>query len=213
MSNAADPKPPPGMPNIAGLGLAAAAAVVERFLEAGRRLTALHVRTAGPAVNPRAPDEQERARRRKVRALREQADRLIDHLGQSLHQILDSADLIEELAEAGAQEVLSLGPVAPGQTETAEFWLHVLDGPASTPTTLHASALTAHDGQSIPSTRVTFDPPTVDLATLRAGHAIRVTIQAPPQLGRGVYYGHLLATGLPETCLPIRVTVSDQEKK
>jgi hypothetical protein len=72
---------------------------------------------------------------------------------------------------------------------------------------LHATALTSHDGAVIAGDRITFAPAAVDTTALHDTHEVAVTVRVPRGTKRGVYHGYVLADGLPEIALPVRVTV------
>lgn len=221
---------PPAGPDVAVLGLEAAAAVVERMLALGRQAAAgiqvpfppngepLFGAAATDEAQPtsagdmpaEAPSPAQQARR-----LRADADRLVEAYATWTRMLVDgAASLVEQAAGSGERSsgggggaALVIGPVAAGGTSTASAWLHVLDGPPALPAPLHATALVAHDGGQLPATAVAFDPPVLDTAVARSTHEIRVTVAVPPGTPGGRYHGHLLAAGLEEVALAVRVEV------
>jgi hypothetical protein len=194
-------------------GLEAAATVVERMLELGRQ----GARSPFPLYLPREPaagadgDGAAGDAGREARRLRADAERLFELFGESMRVVLDVAvDAAEAADGAGAEEApgeLLLGPVAAGEDATASAWLHVLDGPPASPARLHATALTAHDGAAIGPGAVSFAPALIDSFDLRASGEIQVTVAVPEATPPGTYRGHVLATGLPEVALPLRLEV------
>lgn len=148
---------------------------------------------------------------REVRRLRGDAERMLELWGEWMRLLLDAAaDSAEATLDRGngRTERLLLGPADAGSTVTARAWLHVLDGPPTAPARLSATAFTAHDGSSIESGAITFDPPALDTFALRSSEEIVVTVDVPAEAGPGVYHGHILASGLPELSLAARIEVS-----
>jgi len=197
-------------------GLEAAATVVERMLELGRQSARTPFSFYLPA-EPRngsdgdgADGAEERAR--EARRLRGDAERLLELLGESMRVVFDVA---VDAAEAGlngagkAADELVLGPAAPGDAAVGSAWLHVLDGPPGSPARLHATAFTAHDGSAIEPAAISFEPPLLDTFALRASEEVIVTVRVPDGTAPGTYRGHVLAAGLPEVGLAIRVEVRE----
>jgi hypothetical protein len=211
-----DREQPPGLRAMADVqrrGLEIAEAVVERMLELGRQ----SARAPFPFYLPAEPvdengDGADSAgdRGREVRRLRADAERLLELLGESMRVLLDVA---ADAAEAGVDghgdgaDELSLGPVPPGTAAAGRAWLHVLDGPPGSPAQLNATSFTAHDGAAIEAGAASFEPPLLDTFALRSSQEVRVTVQVPEGAIPGVYRGHILAAGLPEVGLPVRVEV------
>jgi hypothetical protein len=54
---------------------------------------------------------------------------------------------------------------------------------------------------------VSFDPPALDTAAVQTSHEITVRIGIPPGTPPGPYRGYLLAAGLPEVSLALRLDV------
>jgi hypothetical protein len=194
-------------------GLETAAVVVERMLELGRQSARapfpLHL-PAEPVVDGDGP-EAGRDRGREARRLRADAERLLELWGESMRVLLDVA---ADAAETGVNEQngaaahLTLGPVPSGESAGGRVWLHVLDGPPGSPARLTTTALTAHDGASIKAPAASFEPPLIDTFALRTSQEILVTVEVPEGTSPGVYHGHILATGLPEVGLAIRIEVT-----
>lgn len=200
------------MVDIGQLGLEMASAVVERVLDTGfdawRGFSsnggpdgAFSARRAGPA-----PD-----RHKELRRLRADADRLMEVYAEWMRSWVDGLlDLVTERPGSRSQpDALAMGPVAPGGASSAGVWLHLLDGPGAGVAALRSSELTRHDGRTVSSACVTFEPPALDTSAARTSHEVRVTVTLPPDVAAGVYHGHVLVSGLDEVWLPMRVEVKE----
>jgi hypothetical protein len=203
------------MADIQRAGLETAAVVVERMLELGRQSARapfpLHLPSEpvdgldGDRADP-APD-----RGRDARRLRADGERLLELWGESMRVLLDvAADAAETSVDGrnGAADQLSLGPVPSGVPAVGRAWLHVLDGPPGSPARLTTTAFTAHDGSAIEARAASFEPPLVDSFALRSSQEILITVEVPERTRPGVYHGHILATGLPEVGLAVRIEVT-----
>jgi hypothetical protein len=196
-------------------GIETATAVVERMLELSRQGTRAPFPFHLPAepVNGSSGDGAEAPPdpEREVRRLRADAERLLELLGESLRVLFDVA---ADAAEAGvdgqsaAADRLLLGPVPAGTAAVGRAWLHVLDGPPGPPARLSATAFTAHDGAAIDARAASFEPPLLDTFALRSSQEILVTVEVSEGTAPGVYRGHILASGLPEVGLVVRVEVA-----
>ena len=203
------------MAEVQRAGLEAAATVVERMLELGR------LGTRGPFPFPLPSDpaagsngDQPRDRAdpgREVRRLRGDAERMLELWGEWMRLLLDAAADSTEASlgnRNGEPDRLLLGPVKPGDSVRGRTWLHVLDGPPTAPARLAATAFSAHDGAAIEAEAMTFDPPVLDTFALRSSQEIVVTVAVSARTPAGVYHGHILAAGLPELSLAVRIEVS-----
>ena len=211
-------------------GLEAAATVVERILELGRHGTRMPYSFHLPAQPVDGSDSNgadagdetdagggEGDRAREVRRLRADGERLLEWWGEWMRVLLDAA---VDGAEAGVaareapaahavDQQLRLGPVKAGDPASGRAWLHILDGPPGPPAGLSATALTAHDGSTIEARAASFEPPTLDSFDVRSSHELLVTIAVPTGTSPGAYHGHILATGLPEVGLAVRLEVTE----
>jgi hypothetical protein len=225
------------MGEIQRAGLEAAAAVVERILELGRHGTrppySFHLPAqpvdgkdtdGGPrgmgadnGADAVTGTDAEADRAREVRRLRGDGERLLELWGEWMRVLLDA---VADGAEAGAfgrngsaahaaDQLLRLGPVKPGDRVSARAWLHVLDGPPAPPARLSATAFTAHDGGAIGAEAASFEPPCLDSFDLRSSHELGVTVAVPEGTRPGVYHGHVLAVGLPEVSLAVRLEIAE----
>jgi hypothetical protein len=233
------------MRDVQRAGLEAAAAVVERILEAGQHGTRMPYSFHLPAqpvdgtgsngADPLKEADADRGvesatgadavtgadgeadRAREVRRLRADGERMLEWWGEWMRVLLDAA---VDGAEAGVAErdtatapaedqSLRLGPVKAGHPASGRAWVHILDGPPGPPARLSATAFTAHDGVAIEARAARFEPPMLDSFKLRSSHEFVVTITVPTGTRPGTYYGHILAAGLPEVSLPIRLEVAE----
>ena len=215
-----DPAPDPlaglrAMAEVQRAGLEAASTVVERMLELGRLGTRGPFPfplpadpTAGSNGERRSDDDPERDMRR----LRGDAERMLELWGEWMRLLLDAAADSAEVAlgppSRGGADRLSLGPAKPGGSVSGRTWLHVLDGPPTAPARLTATALTAADGSTIDPGAIAFEPAVLGTFDLRSSQEIVVTVDLPEGIAPGPYHGHILATGLPELSLPVRIEVS-----
>ena len=124
------------------------------------------------------------------------------------------ADLVEQslrgrgvrlhAADDGPAELTVQG--AAGARAAGTVWLHnATDRPAAA--VLHLTGLTAHDGRVVAGTAASFEPATVRIApgaSVAARLALPLTGVAP-----GLYRGYVLAGGLPDAALPVRLLVTD----
>jgi hypothetical protein len=226
------------MGEIQRAGLEAAAAVVERILELGRHGTRMPYSFHLPAqpVDGKGSDggqevrnvdadngadaatgaDTEADRAREVRGLRADGERLLELWGEWMRVLLDA---VADGAEAGVggqngaahagDQLLRLGPVKAGHRVSARAWLHVLDGPPGPPAHLSATAFTAHDGGAIRAEAASFEPPFLDSFDPRSSHELVVTVAVPEATRPGAYHGHVLARGLPEVSLGVRIEVAE----
>jgi hypothetical protein len=119
------------------------------------------------------------------------------------------ADLVETSARrdggtADRPTVELAGP--PGACAATTVWAHnSTDAPAAD-VTLRLTDLTAHDGTVIRAATSTFEPGRLSIEQGQSASSwLSVTI--PAEAPEGVYYGHVLATGLPRAHAPIRLVV------
>jgi hypothetical protein len=208
---------------VARAGLEAAAAVVERMLDLGRKgVSGIQVPIAPNQGAPSAPADGDDGApgstpadlTKLSRRLRADAERLVEMYAAWTRALVDGAAALAEQAmertprsTSPAEGALRLGPAARGTTTGAEAWLHVLDGPPGPPARVHSSDLIAHHGDRIPGELVSATPSVLDTAASRTSTAVAVSVAVPGGIEPGTYYGHLLAEGLPEIVLPIVVEV------
>jgi hypothetical protein len=168
-------------------------------------------------VEPDAPTGGEAEERtRAARRFRADAERIAELYADFTRMLIDGAASLAEQAvgappaadgRGSGPEVLILGPASAGATTTASAWLHVLDGPPAPPAPVHATDLVAHDGGRVPSAALRCVPDHLDTTTARRTAEVRVTVTVPADTPPGSYHGHLLASGLPEVVLPLRLEV------
>ena len=186
-------------------GMDAAAQVLEGFLSA---LEGHPPPTAGPAGEPGDGPEPGFAQ------LRTSVARALDLYSDLVRRSFEGyADLVEQRLRARGVGLHGAGPGAgeltvrapAGTTATATVWLHsTTDEPARA--VLRLTTLTAHDGPAVPATAGRFDPAEARVApgaSVAARLAVELAGVAP-----GVYHGHVLADGLPEAALALRLVVT-----
>jgi hypothetical protein len=203
------------MAEVQRAGLEAAVVVVERMLEFGRQSARapfpLHLPPEPVAGQDADGADGAEDSGREARRLRADAERLLELWGESMRLLLDlAADAAETSANGrnGGGDRLSLGPVAPGESASGRVWLHVLDGPPGSPARLTATAFTSHEGAAIAAAAAIFEPPLLDTFALRSSRDVRLTVEVPEGTAPGVYHGHILAGGLPEVGLAVRIEVA-----
>ena len=191
------------------MGAEAAAEVVERLLEFGRtgRLRAgpLGAGAAGGAAGGAAAGGAATGEQR-LRRLQADADRIIELSADMARAMVDAA--VGMASGSGSAEQLAVGPLAAGEAGSATAWLHLLDGPPAGRAGLFASALTSSTGAVVAGEAVAFEPAEVDTTRLRTSVEIVVRVTVPADARAGTYYGHVLATGLPEVGLPLLLEVT-----
>jgi len=125
------------------------------------------------------------------------------------------ADLVEQTLRARGVQLNGADDGQPGRLTvqgtagaqaTGTLWMHnTTDGPASA--VLRLTDLTAHDGRVVPACAGRFEPPALNVGTgasLSASLTLALGDAEP-----GVYLGHVLAGGLPDVALPVRLVVTD----
>jgi hypothetical protein len=186
-------------------GLEAAAQVIEGFI-AG-------LGAQQPPAGPRAVETN--GQEPGFAQMRASVARALDLYSDLVRRSFEGyADLVEQnlrvrgtrLSTAADGRAELTVQAAAGTRATGTVWLHnTTDRPASA--TLHLTGLTAHDGRVVPGTAATFEPAAVRVApgaNVDARLALRLDGVAP-----GLYRGHILADGLPEAALPVRLVVTD----
>jgi hypothetical protein len=169
--------------------------------------------TAG--TGPAAGADAETDRAREVRRLRADGERLLEWWGEWMRVLLDAAVDGAEAAVAEREVAkredppLRLGPVKAGHSASGRAWVHILDGPPAPRARLRATALTAHDGATIEAKAASFEPPMLDSFDLRSSHELGVAVAVPDGTRPGIYHGHILAVGLPEVSLAVRLEVTE----
>ena len=179
----------------------------------------------GPPATGTEPEDADTAagadgeadRAREMRRLRADGERLLEMWGEWMRVLLDAAmdgaeagvaERDAAAAHAGDQPLL-LGPVKAGDPVSGRAWVHVLDGPPGPPAPLSATAFTAHNGDIIEAGAAGFEPPILDSFDLRSSHEVLVTVAVPAGTRPGAYHGHILAAGLPEVGLAVRIEVAE----
>jgi hypothetical protein len=187
-------------------GMDAASQVVKGFIDF---LEVDAPRPADPDVAPVGDHEPGFAQ------LRSNVARALDLYTELVRRSFESyADLVEQTLRArgvqlnGAKDG-QLGHLtlqgAAGARAIGTLWMHnTSDRPASA--VLRLTDLTAHDGLLVPACAGRFEPTAV-----QAGPGASVSASLALALGDvepGVYRGHVLAAGLPDAALPVRLVVA-----
>jgi hypothetical protein len=123
------------------------------------------------------------------------------------------ADLVEQSlrvrgvrlhgADDGQAELIVQGVA--GAQAAGTVWLHnTTDRRVSA--VLRLTGLTAHDGRVAPGKAASFEPATVRIAP---GASVAARLALPLDgVAPGLYRGHVLAEGLPDAALPVRLLVT-----
>jgi len=96
-----------------------------------------------------------------------------------------------------------------GRRGSAEIWLHNGTGAPIGGLRLHCGDLRAHDGATVPTAAIRFDPPSLDELPARSSRGVVVETRVDGDVAPGTYRGVILVAGAPEVWLPIDVTVAD----
>lgn len=96
-----------------------------------------------------------------------------------------------------------------GRRGSAEIWLHNGTGAPIGGLRLHCGDLRAHDGATVPTAAIRFDPPSLDELPARSSRGVVVEARVDGDVAPGTYRGVILVAGAPEVWLPIDVTVAD----
>jgi hypothetical protein len=189
-------------------GMDAASQVINRFIDV------LGVEPPPPPasadtepVNNHVPDFAQ---------LRTSVARALDLYTDVVRRSFESyADLMEQTLRArgvqlGAAEEAPTGLLViqgpAGAQATGIVWLHNTTNLRAS-ATLRLTDLTAHDGLVVPACASSFEPGAVNIgpgASVSARLALMLGDAEP-----GVYRGHVLAGGLPDAALPVRLVVTD----
>jgi hypothetical protein len=193
--------------DVSQAGLRAAGAVVEQLLALSKRLTdvPMPISTFQPPADGAASPAHE------LRRLRADAERLIELYGDWTRALLDG---FTELAEGRSpSDGLVAGPVEAGGVAVTRAYVHVFDGNGVSEAPLFATDLVAHDGNRVPGTSVSFapaavgGPPAVPPPPSTGPLEVTVSVDVPCDATAGTYHGTVLARGLPEVHLAIRLEV------
>jgi len=149
--------------------------------------------------------------------LRSAAARLIDLFAGLFQQTFETyVELAQAIVQppvpgvgvsAGASGDLSLGGSAGGNAG-ATVWVHNVTGDAAGEIVPRLTDLTAHTGARIDASLARFVPGALHVAA-GASVSSMLSLAIPPCAAPGVYYGHVLATGLPSAGLAVRLVVED----
>jgi hypothetical protein len=102
---------------------------------------------------------------------------------------------------------LLLGPIAPGQTATAVFWVH---NPTSIPVptvTAHCAPLRSHLCHELAPSSISFDPPSFDTLPARSSCGVEITVTVPAEAAPAAYGTMVFLSNVPDFSLPLTVAV------
>jgi hypothetical protein len=197
-------------------GIAVASEVFDRLAadlgggSAGRNGSEPRLRAGGGATADPIGQQQ----------LRTAAARMIDLFAGLFQQTFETyVELAQSIVQppsadvamsAGGCTALSLSGRA-GRNAAATVWIH---NPTPEPVgevVLRLTELTAHTGARIDASLARFVPGTLGVV---AGATVSslLSLTIPPRTPPGIYYGHVLAAGLPSAGLPLGVVVEEAEE-
>ena len=147
--------------------------------------------------------------------LRAAVARTIDVYADLFRRTLEVyADVVEGVVRAGAPDAspgerdgaaVALTGAA-GARAVAVVWIHNTTA-APVDVALHMTDLTAHDGERVASAAARFEPGHLQVGA-GASRSASLTVDVPGSSAPGVYVGHVLAAGLPDACLAVRLVVA-----
>jgi hypothetical protein len=147
--------------------------------------------------------------------LRAAAARTIDMFAGLFQQTFETyVDLAQSLVaprgagvgmSAGAATSLALGGWA-GANAGATVWIHNTTAGHAAEVVLRLTDLTAHNGARIDAALARFVPAMLAVSS-GASAASMLSLAIPPCAEPGIYYGHVLADGLPPAGLQVRLVV------
>jgi hypothetical protein len=199
--------PLPDLTDVQRRGMDSAAQVIEHLIG---------VLGSAPEPPPAEPDRGSALDEPDVPDLRRGVARALDLYTDLVRRSFESyADLMEQTLRArgvqlNATEEPRTDPLlircARAGRAAVTVWLHnTTTRPSST--VLRLTALTAHDGQVVPECAGSFTPVELSVGP-GVSTSARLTL-APGDAAPGLYRGHVLAHGLPDTALPVRLLVTD----
>ncbi len=141
-------------------------------------------------------------------ALRASVARTLDGYADLLRRSFSAyADTIGAVIGArGADGAVVALRGAPGAPAHATVWAHNVDGTSADVGALRMTALVGPGGRSVDGAAASFAPPALTLAAHQSASAA-LTVAIPPGLAPGTYDGHVVAAGLPNVAVPVRLVV------
>ena len=110
-------------------------------------------------------------------------------------------------AATGAEQPVPVIMVGrPGSTTGAFVWIHNRSGALVTEFGLRMTDLSTADGGRVSSALATIDPDRLEPSS-ESRRSAWLTVSVPEDAGRGTYHGHLLAEGLPDAAVALRLVV------
>ena len=186
------------------LGVQTAAQVIEGFIDllGAGGATRSTVRDTGPSTRAEPEFAQ----------LRVDVARALDLYGELVRRAFEGyADLLEQRQRATEVQAdgadngpLTLRVAADGAGTGGTVWIHNTTDESAC-AELHLTDLTAHDGKIVPSSTGCFEPAALTIAPGSSASArLEVVVDGFPE---GIYHGHVVAGGLPEAALPLRLVI------
>ena len=150
--------------------------------------------------------------------LRAAAARTIDLFAGLLQQTFESyVELVQEIVQPSAgpggstsapprSDLELIGP--PGGNAVATIWIHNATDRRAADVVLRLTDLTDHACARIDASLARFLPSGLSVDA-RASAPSMLSLAIPPRTEPGVYFGHVLAAGLPAAALAVRLVVED----
>jgi hypothetical protein len=168
--------------------------------------------TAGPAPHGAGPQADPIGQQQ----LRTAAARTIDLFAGLFQQAFETyVELAQSLVQVPAGVAVSAGAAAelslagqPGGHAAATVWIHNATQEPAREVVLRLSGLTCADGARLDAARARFVPAVLDVAAGASGSSM-LSLVIPPHAAPGIYYGHVLAPGLP-SALAVRLVVDHE---
>lgn len=129
------------------------------------------------------------------------------------HAILLLGLLLERLPAAPRPDptshAVAPAPVRPGTETSAMFWMHNTSSVVVPAVRPHCAAPRSHLGRELGAGAIAFDPQVLDPLPARSSCGIEVRVRVPPGAEPGTYVSVVMATNVPDLCLPLTVTVQE----
>jgi hypothetical protein len=141
-------------------------------------------------------------------ALRASVARTLDGYADLLRRSFSAyADTVGAVVGArGADGAVVTLRGAPGEPAVATVWAHNTDGAPAETGALRMTALVGPGGMSVDGSAASFAPRALSLDAGQSASAA-LTVAVPAGLAPGTYDGHVLAAGLPNVAVPVRLVV------
>jgi hypothetical protein len=158
--------------------------------------------------------------RDELRTMRAEASRSMDavlemarRLFESSLDLADSAirrpNLAAWMTDARTTDTLTIH-AAPGGTVTATVWVHHREHATIAKVRLSVTPLRGPDGED-PLLSVAFEPESLVDVVPGESRAVQLHVDVSTDCGAGTYWGLVLAEGMPDLALPLRLDVRDPD--